>query len=1097
MSFNIPIEELPNSSTFGVIANNMLNSGRKIKGSIWPDHVLRATIHDFLNKWVQSSIIDRDEYFQIYIQEKHESSEKAQSYTLQLITSIYTYKDTCQEVHLLARLLNEPQLTKEVTREVIKLLKHILIKKRQAKTSRTELDKIFMTKNDIIDASGFFFPGEKDMPLKLIGIFAEIQKKLGKLERSERKKQVMTHNNIRGYDPSLAQLLEQFMEVLLKRKITREEAVIEKRNELEQYVSAQTMSSKIRNYENCLILDEDGNSIQKDLCNNTTTVKEALHIANESKLSVLREIETMQRSMNDRKSAMAKMLGTIKAIDDHKDKMHIQLSELVKQFGDWKSTVTTMEDKAEMYKRASNDLIRVLGEGSEADKTSFQNIRNDVQRKNYQLINNLDRRANNFANTVTYSLNDQNSAIKKDPGLFVPKTRNTHRGSLNFKKTMEDCYDEMKYQIKGPMDPHEAKGNLLLGNDAENQFICNEHNEDFDFILTRKDLDVNEPEEDPIEKTLDMNLALDYFPIKREMVMNWKEADGYLSDKLTVSRSKNSISVTIEDVLILEDDEDLDIMREEEEQEADLHAHQHVLQNIQDLDEIEGWEQWGDDIEKNKLIEWNGTMNIGGQEYPLKIANMRLLFDNTITGNGEDDLGAYVISGSYTKDGEVEFQKEYVDRSNDMDFNSKFTGQLGESEIVGKHNFLNNDGQNEECDYQIAISGREWTGKFKTNQFETHEVEKKPWNTKIDIDEFGAYGVGMDKLGYYIIKGDYDREETSIYLVMKYLKTEDCYLFTGVADELDHSFILKGEWQLQTKNDQDKGHNIPSDNGAYKLSGLLTPGPILQEEQKTFLEWGHNENKQFLYHGWFTDAEGSKNQLVFDTLMVNSEDYVIKGEGKNKNGEYLIEGKMTPGTGHEDLQDSLNLSEETSIEFTQILTEIGKEIKFCGVLEGFIIKGTWSEGSDSGNFSIEPAVHCSSGFHEQGGQVFKFDSLSFSVSVKGIYGLGHDENGMFIFKGDLIKEGHYAFFTKSYKNLYYIVYMGRLNISGGNFIIKGIWEKRNMNHEKIEGTGGLFEITGPFGDKNIISIEHEVATSLHEDHMEGDHEVDMAVEDQD
>lgn len=58
-------------------------------------------------------------------------------------------------------------------------------------------------------------------------------------------------------------------------------------------------------------------------------------------------------------------------------------------------------------------------------------------------------------------------------------------------------------------------------------------------------------------------------------------------------------------------------------------------------------------------VRWEGFQELKDEETPLVLNNMVFGFDETITGNGSDQLGKFQITGKFSGPSEFSFEKTY------------------------------------------------------------------------------------------------------------------------------------------------------------------------------------------------------------------------------------------------------------------------------------------------------------------------------------------------------------------------------------------------------------------------------------------------------
>ena len=192
-----------------------------------------------------------------------------------------------------------------------------------------------------------------------------------------------------------------------------------------------------------------------------------------------------------------------------------------------------------------------------------------------------------------------------------------------------------------------------------------------------------------------------------------------------------------------------------------------------------------------------------------------------------------------------------------------------------------------------------------------------------------------------------------------------------------------------------------------------------------FEDWGH-DLKNIEWNGFYIQDD-IKEELDVGNLIINKYGK-ISGSGEDSIGRFELAGCVN--------------YQKKNIQFTKKY-EIGHGmIEFTGTIGGDnSIIGNWDDqGSNSGEFEIKPYADEYKGFHldELGNRI----SISMHMVFKpeGIFGIGVNERGEYILKGDWNLSAGVCRFVISYLDQYDICYVGSANQFKERINIKGTWQ---------------------------------------------------------
>lgn len=280
----------------------------------------------------------------------------------------------------------------------------------------------------------------------------------------------------------------------------------------------------------------------------------------------------------------------------------------------------------------------------------------------------------------------------------------------------------------------------------------------------------------------------------------------------------------------------------------------------------------------------------------------------------------------------------------------------------------------------------------------------------------------------------------------------------------------------------------------------MEPGPILKK--RIWWDWGKNVEKNTIWDGWYTNGDDpEKYAQQLRNFQIAFLDYNITGTGEDHNGKYKVEGKFTldvlvvgksePQTpsgsqkggikniGFSSVKDP-ELKEVANVRFT--LTYLnGKVCTYVGeLLENSVMWGTWEmSGKNSiekktGEFMLSQAGHHFKLDLDEKGQNTTMDQ-KLSITTHGIFGVGKDEIGPWVIRGDLNLTSRTVVMAKNYLKKQSLIMNGRWNIHKGDIILRGVYDLRDLANKKIvvPNKGGTWELRGKFGQCKPMTARKE------------------------
>jgi len=402
--------------------------------------------------------------------------------------------------------------------------------------------------------------------------------------------------------------------------------------------------------------------------------------------------------------------------------------------------------------------------------------------------------------------------------------------------------------------------------------------------------------------------------------------------------------------------------------------------------------QWGGMLE-SKEIEWSGWFDQDGNQTEMYFDRMFIDFDMQIYGSGSDTVGAFSISGTWGEDGAVSFVKQY-EGAHAVNYNGTF---ITPTKISGNWEIPDN------CSgfFELNVDLEAWEGTFYQGE------AGNPMQLMIDLDENGIWGRGSDDVGNFLIKGDWI--DGVIRFAKKYIGAH-VVLYTGAVDEAGSGFFgssITGKWEI-------KGNC----EGTFELHRAVQKpeGPPENCEG-----WGLCEALEVQWTGYFV-MDGAKTQMKFSNMQIQL-DGAVTGNGMDDVGHFGIDGRL-----------------EQNCELSFVKQYIGAHaVNYNGVMNARgIIKGSWEiPESCAGEFKIQMQFNRWKGHFEQGGEQTKMQ-LKMHVAPEGVFGLGTDDIGAFIMRGDWNQDTNLIQFVKQYIGAHQVLYQGYLT-KHKRWLIEGLW----------------------------------------------------------
>merc|ERR1711957_99421 len=178
-------------------------------------------------------------------------------------------------------------------------------------------------------------------------------------------------------------------------------------------------------------------------------------------------------------------------------------------------------------------------------------------------------------------------------------------------------------------------------------------------------------------------------------------------------------------------------------------------------------------------IKWKGGFEQFGQENEVEFSNMYMDLNGNIYGDGSDAVGNFTISGVWGDN--VQFTKQYigahaVQYSGTTEDGKKVTGRW---EIPGN------------CDGTFWLKVKEWKGWYKQGG------DKNDMDLDMQVSPEGVFGLGMDVVGKFVIRGYYDPNQSCVSFVKQYIGQHAVHYNGSMYLKDDgEKHTIKGVWNI-------------------------------------------------------------------------------------------------------------------------------------------------------------------------------------------------------------------------------------------------------------------------------------------------------------
>jgi hypothetical protein len=382
----------------------------------------KVILYDLINSWVSSSGSDKSSHYDTWVTRKFPKKDASYAYTARLLLSISKFEESSQEMRLLARIVNEKLISKDIATLMIKLGQFISVQKRLPKIGVKNYDQIFVSRQDMIAISEKFFPGNATMSSEINDFVKSENLRCKKLRRTDKQASLFLEKCLKVDEISVPYLSEFLLGKILYEKVTEAMKIRQKNERIESKIKELGQSRKCSDFpcEDVMVMNNKG-KITPHNCDIDLTrrvLNENMNLVEDQKFAMINQIGQLRKAMNMRRSAVGKMVGLVKAMDENTRRVKRQVAEMRQVCITSRKTYLQEEDKRALYKQIKYEGVSFLESGSNLPKEGYKEFTELTKSRLRDDWLKLKFTGDNFSNTVHKRLGANNRNIQDDPKLF-------------------------------------------------------------------------------------------------------------------------------------------------------------------------------------------------------------------------------------------------------------------------------------------------------------------------------------------------------------------------------------------------------------------------------------------------------------------------------------------------------------------------------------------------------------------------------------------------------------------------------------------------------------------------------------------------------
>jgi hypothetical protein len=382
----------------------------------------KVILYDLINSWVSSSGSDKSSHYETWVTKKFPKKDASYAYTARLLLSISKFEESSQEMRLLARIVNEKLISKDIATLMIKLGQFVSVQKRLPKIGVKNYDQIFVSRQDMIAISEKFFPSNAALSSEIYDYVKSENTRCKQLRRTDKQASLILEKCLKVDEISVPYLSDFLVGKILSEKVTEAAKIREQNERIESKIKELGQSRVVKNFpcEDVMVMDHAGN-IRPDDCDIGLTRKvlaENMNLVQDQKYAMINQIGQLRKAMNMRRSAVGKMVGLVKAMDENTRRVKRQVAEMRQVCITSRKTYLQEEDKRELYKQIKYEGVNFLESGSNLPNEGYKEFAELTKSRLRNDWLKLQFTGNNFGNTVHKRLGANNRKIQDDPKMF-------------------------------------------------------------------------------------------------------------------------------------------------------------------------------------------------------------------------------------------------------------------------------------------------------------------------------------------------------------------------------------------------------------------------------------------------------------------------------------------------------------------------------------------------------------------------------------------------------------------------------------------------------------------------------------------------------
>jgi len=288
-----------------------------------------------------------------------------------------------------------------------------------------------------------------------------------------------------------------------------------------------------------------------------------------------------------------------------------------------------------------------------------------------------------------------------------------------------------------------------------------------------------------------------------------------------------------------------------------------------------------------KEVLWTGHYEQFNQFQPMQFQDMQVGLNGQIVGSGSDVVGQFQIQGQVSRQGTVQFVKQYIGQHA-----VQYNGIVGDSHVKGRWTIPGTSTQ--PGGFELKMDLEEWKGNYEFNG--------QKYNMEFDIhmDDRGIFGIDKDSQGVFIIRGFYNGQTYEVQFTKQYVGGEPFY-FRGNMENDGKHWIVRGNYQFSKGTGPFEIYREAPPDQQYTA---YVPPPVAQAPPPVMYQQGYIPGNQMMF-------AQQQPQVVYMQQQQPQVVYMQGQEQPNQVPEESFEGPLEDyhifSGEHQDVLNVLNL----------------------------------------------------------------------------------------------------------------------------------------------------------------------------------------------